>query len=211
MKYFKNIFYLIILAGFLSSACAGSYEDFFIAIRNDNSGEVSALLQRGFDPNTRDSKGQPGLTVAMQEQSPKAAKLLLAQPRIDVNALNQAAESPLMIAALKGDLPACQLLLAHGAQVNLTGWSPLHYAATGPNPQVVQLLLDRGAAVDAESPNGTTPLMMAAQYGSEDSLRLLLKHGADPKRRNQLGLTATDFARSAGRDSLAAQLGQLQR
>ncbi len=210
MKYLNKAFYLIVLLG--CSVCNASPQvDFFIAIRNDNVGEVGALLQRGIEANARDAKGQPALTVAIREQSAKVAKLLLAQPQIDVNALNQAGESPLMIAAIKGDLATCKLLLAHGAQVNLPGWSPLHYAATGPDPKVVGLLLEHGAAVDALSPNGSTPLMMAAQYGSEDSLRLLLKHGASSKIRNEQGLMAADFARLAGRDSLAERLQQLAR
>jgi ankyrin repeat protein len=209
-RYLKFAFQAIVLAGIVS-AYAGSYEDFFIAIRNDSADELKSLLQRGVDPNSRDPKGQPGLTVSMQEHALKAAEVLLAQPDIDVNAPNAAAESPLMMAALKGDLQGCQMLLAKGAKVNLSGWSPLHYAATGPSPAVVRLLLDRGAAVNALSPNGTTPLMMAAQYGSEESLRLLLKRGADWKRRNERGLDAADFAQLAGRMRLAQQLRELHR
>ncbi|HEY9237782.1 MAG TPA: ankyrin repeat domain-containing protein, partial [Burkholderiaceae bacterium] len=178
MNHFKNIVY-IVLAVAVSSAHAGSYEDFFVAIKNDNASNLNALLDRGFDPNTRDPKGQPGLTMALQERSPKAVKALLDRPAVDVNQLNQAGESPLMMAALKGDLPATQQLLERGAKVNQTGWSPLHYAATGPEPRLVQLLLERGAEVDAPSPNATTPLMMAAQYGTEDSVKLLLARGAD--------------------------------
>lgn len=195
----------------VSLANAGSFDDFFIAIRNDNAGTVSELLARGFDPNTRNEKGQPGLAIAMQEQSLKAARALLAQPGIDVNALNQAGESALMLAALKGEVVGVQLLLERGAKVNQPGWSPLHYAATGPEPKLVQLLLQRGAAINAEAPNGSTPLMMAAQYGSEDSVKLLLVAGADVKRRNGRGLMAADFARMSGREGLTKQLEALQR
>lgn len=207
-KYFKKIAYCVAFTAVLS-ANAGSYDDFFIAIRNDNVSNLNSLLERGFDPNTRDPKGQPGLTIAMMERSPKAAKVLLDRPGIDVNALNQAGESPLMMAALKGDLPAAQLLLDRGAKVNQPGWSPLHYAATGPEPKLVQLLLERGAEIDAASPNETTPLMMAAQYGSEDSVNLLVARGADLSRRNQKGLRAVDFAKLSGREPLVKRLEQL--
>ena len=207
-NYFRYIFYTLVTSiGFYASA--GSFDDYFIAIRNDFSGTVNDLLNRGFDANTRDEHGQPGLTIAMQEHSLKAARALLARPGVDVNALNPQGESALMMAALKGDLAGAQLLLEHGAKVNQTGWSPLLYAATGPEPDLVRLLLDRGAEIDAGSPNGSTPLMMAAQYGAEDSVTLLLERGADPKRRNQLDLSAADFARKAGRDMLAKRLEQL--
>jgi hypothetical protein len=209
-NHFKKILYAIVIATSFS-ALAGSFDDFFIAIRNDNAGVVTGLLNRGFDPSTRDEKGQPGLTIAMQEHALKAARALLARPDVDVNALNPAGESALMMAALKGDLAGAQLLLDRGAKVDQPGWSPLHYAATGPEPKVVQLLLDRGAEIDAASPNGSTPLMMAAQYGSEDSVQLLLDRGADPRRRNQLDLAAVDFARRAGRGALIKRLEQATR
>lgn len=204
-KYLKKIVCAFALVA-VFSANAGSYDDFFVAIRNDNTSNLADLIQRGFDPNTRDPKGQPGLTMALQERSPKAFKLLLSRPTIDVNLLNDAGESPLMMAALKGDLPAAQALLARGAKVNQTGWSALHYAAAGPEPKLVQLLIDRGADLNAASPNDTTPLMMAAQYGSEDSVNLLLAAGADVNRRNQKGLRAVDFARLSGRESLVKKL-----
>ena len=207
-KYFKKLVYLFVVIG-VSCANAGSYEDFFIAIRNDNAGTVKDLLQRGFDPNTRDTKGNSGLTIAMQTQSLKAARALLAMPAVDVDTINQAGESALMLAALKGDLDGMSLLLDRGARVNQPGWSALHYAATGPDAQAVRLLLDRGAEVNAASPNGSTPLMMAAQYGSETSVKLLLERGADVKLRNQRELTAVDFARLSGREPLTRMLGKL--
>ncbi len=210
IHHIKKIVYYLIGSAFIS-ANAGSFEDFFTAIRNDDAGALLSLLQRGFDPNTRDEKGQPGLTLAMQVHAPAAAKLLLTHPAIDVNALNSAGESALMMAALKGDLEDAKLLLAHGAHVNQPGWSPLHYAATGPRPELVRLLLEQGAAIDARSPNGTTPLMMAARYGSPDSAKLLLERGADPKLANDHDLRAADFARMAGRESLADRLDRVAR
>ena len=210
MRNIKKIAYLVIVIG-ISSANAGSFEDFFIAIRNDNTSILGGLLQRGFDPNTADEKGQPGLTMAMQERSLRAAKLLLEQPTVQIDALNQAGESALMMAALKGEIVGAKMLLERGAKINKSGWSPLHYAAAGTESELVRLLLERGAEVDAASPNGTTPLMMAAQYGSEDSVKLLLDRGADPNRRNQRELNAADFAKLAGREDLAGGLRKLQR
>lgn len=204
-RLFKNAVYLIVAAAF-ASANAGSFEDYFLAVRNDNIGKIGELLQRGFDPNTRDEKGSSGLALAIQQNSPKALKLLLAQPGIDVQVANQAGETALMMAAIKGDSATAETLLDRGAKVNQPGWTPLHYAATGPEPRLVRLLLARGADVDAGSPNGSTPLMMAAQYGSEASVTLLLDKGADRGRRNELGLRAVDFARRAGRESLANSL-----
>ena len=207
MYHFKKIALSLVTMAVLS-ANAGSFEDFFIAIKNDNASNLQSLLDRGFDPNTKDPKGQPGLNIAFQERSAKTAKLLLGRPGIDVNALNNAGESPLMMAAIKGDVAGAQLLLEHGAKVNQPGWSALHYAATGPEPKLVELLIERGADLNAGSPNGTTPLMMAAQYGSEDSVKLLLARGADAGKRNQKNLSAVDFAKLSGREALVKRLEQ---
>lgn len=209
-RHFKKLLFAV-LASTAISAFANDLDDFIIAVKNDNVGKVGDFLDHGVDPNARNSKGQTGLTTAMMEHSPKAAKLLLDRPATDVNVLNGAGESPLMMAAIKGDLPGVRLLLERGAQVNLPGWSPLHYAACGPDPKIVQLLLDRGAEIDALSPNGTTPLMLAAQYGPEDNVRVLLAKGADLKRRNQRDLGALDFAKLSGRDPLVKELERLQR
>jgi ankyrin repeat protein len=206
----RSIVYLFVVLGF-GLAKAGSYEDFFEAIVRDDPVTINQLIQRGFDPSSRDPKGQTALFVALRAQSLKAAEALLAGPQPDINALNETGESALMMAALKGQLDWVKRLLERGAQVNKPGWTPLHYAATGPNPLVVQLLLDRGADINAESPNRTTPLMMAARYGSEAGVDLLLGRGADPKRRNDLGLSAADFARDGQRPALATKLTKLLR
>ncbi len=194
----KKLLYLILVL-VLSSANAGSYEDFFQAVAQDDVGEVAALLRRGFDPDTVDPKGLSGLYLALREPSPKVAALLIEWPKTNVEIRTAQDESPLMIAALKGQLELARKLIARGADVNKTGWGPVHYAATGGNVDLNGLLLDENAYIDAESPNGTTPLMMAAQYGTTEAVKLLLEAGADPRLKNRLGLTAIDFARRASR------------
>lgn len=196
---------------------AGAYEDFFVAILRDDDAAIAALLRRGFDPNTRDPKGQVGLTIALQNGSSKAFAALLAASQVNVEARNAQDESPLMMAALKGNLEAVKALLARDADVNKTGWAPLHYAASAGSRQhvaIIALLLENHAYIDATSPNGTTPLMMAAQYGSNEAVQLLLDEGADPTLKNQLGLTAADFAlrvsRTESADKIAAAIRKRQ-
>ena len=195
-------------------ARAGAYEDFFRAIELDNDSVVAGLLRRGFDPNTRDAKGQPALIVALRRESPKAAMALIAARDLKVEERNAKDESALMMAALGGYLEAARALIARDADVNKTGWTPLHYAASGATEYSIEmtvLLLEHHAYIDAASPNGTTPLMMAARYGSRDVVQLLMQEGADPTLKNQLGLTAVDFARQAGRDDVAELITQAVR
>jgi ankyrin repeat protein len=200
--YIRFIAYLV-LASVFSFAHAGSYEDWFVAIKRDDPKAVLELLKRGFDPNTIDPSGRHGLFMAVQDGSLKAAEVLVDWPKTNVEWRSPKDESPLMIASLKGHKELVRKLIARDADVNKPGWAPLHYAATGGHLDIMQLLLDENAYIDAESPNKTTPLMMAAQYGSAQAVKLLLEAGADPGLRNELGLSAVEFAQKANRRDAA--------
>ena len=208
--FIKYVLYLIMVFG-ISSVKAGAYDDFFKAVNFNDALVVQGLLARGFDPNSRDEKGQAPLYLAMRQGSFKVAEVLLTHPEVRQDLLNAAGESAMMMAALKGHLDWVKRLLDRGARIEglePRAWTALHYAATGPEPQTVQVLLARGAMVDARSPNGTTPLMMAARYGTDPSVDLLLQKGADAKLKNDAALTAADFASVAGRVPLARRLAQ---
>jgi len=195
-------------------AHAGAYEDFFKAIELDNGAAVADLLRRGFDPNARDPKGQPALIVALRGDSRKAAAALIAAKGLKVEERNAKDESALMLAALRGNLSAARALIRLDADVNKTGWTPLHYAASGTTQDanaMVALLLEENAYIDAASPNGTTPLMMAVRYGTGDVALLLIEEGADPTLKNDLGLTAIDFARQADRADMVDLVAQAVR
>ncbi|HJV70252.1 MAG TPA: ankyrin repeat domain-containing protein [Ideonella sp.] len=190
-------------------ARAGSYDDFFLGIALDRPGIVAPLLARGFDVNARSPEGQHGLYLAFRENADAVAELLLGRPDLDPNAGNAAGETLLMMAALRGRLAAMRQLITRGARVDKDGWTPLHYAASGSEPQAVALLLDQGAEIDARAPNGNTPLMMAAGFGSIDAADLLARRGADVTLQNKSGSRASDFARHADRDELAQRLDTL--
>jgi ankyrin repeat protein len=211
MRIYLRIVAYVILASLFSAASAGAQEDFFRAVNVDNANTVSRLLAQGFDPNTVDEHGQVGLYLALRSESTKVVAALLAQPAIQIDLANGQGETPLMMAALRGQLEWAQRLVERGAALQRAGWTPLHYAASGPSTEVVAFLLDRGAPIDAASPNRTTPLMMAARYGPETSAQLLVSRGADPKLRNDKGLNAADFAHLGGRETLAARLDALAR
>ncbi len=180
-----------------------------VAARNDHASTVMSLLLKGVDPNVRDAQRNTALHVAIREESGKAFEALLKSPGTDVKAINQAGETPLMLAAIKGRLDWVQALVAHGALINEPGWSALHYAAAGPNEQVVRWLIQQGAELDARSPNGTTPLMMAAGYGGLSGAEILIEAGADVALLNDQRMTAADFARRAGQDDMADKLDRL--
>ncbi|MBT0571234.1 ankyrin repeat domain-containing protein [Curvibacter sp. CHRR-16] len=182
---------------------AGAYEDFFSAIERDSAPAMRNLLARGMDPNTVNPEGIPAIFVAIASPALDVLAVLVQAPDIQLDVRNRNDETPLMLACLKGMTPLVQQLLAREVDVNKPGWTPLHYAATKGDEGIIQLLLDHYAYIDAESPNGTTPLMMAAMYAPKAAVELLLKAGADPTLKNQLGMTAVDFANRLQRSEIA--------
>jgi uncharacterized protein len=206
----KIVFYLLALLS-LSFAHAGSYEDFFQAVRQDDGRRITELLKRGFDANALDPARTHGLFIAVREGSLKAADALVAWPKTRVEWRSPKDESPLMMAALKGHAELVRKLIARDAHVNKTGWAPLHYAATGGHVEIIQILLDEHAYIDAESPNKSTPLMMAAKYGTPAAVKLLLESGADPRLRNELGLSAIEFAQQGNRRDSAEMIAAAMR
>ena len=189
---------------------AGAYDDFFKAVELDQTSAVQSLLARGFDPNTPNPKGTPALLQALQVQSFRVAELLLSHPQTRIEVRNSGGESALMLAALRGQEALVVELVARGAQVNHRGWTALHYAATGGHARVAAFLIGAHADVNAESPNGSTPLMMAAMYGNAATVKFLLESGADPEVRNDQGLSAEDFAVRAGRDEAVRLIRQVR-
>jgi ankyrin repeat protein len=202
MSNFKNIKKYVVLIGYIfifKNSLAGAYDDYFRALRVDDAKTVTALLKRGFDPNTLDEQGRSGLMLALQVPSPNAAEVLIRADKTQIDVRSDKDETPLMLAAFRGHKSLVELLIWRDADVNKSGWTPLHYAASAGHAAIAKLLLDHSAYIDAESPNGTTPLMMAAMYGTPEVVKLLLEEGADVSHQNQLGMTALDFAKQASR------------
>ncbi|HEY4084261.1 MAG TPA: ankyrin repeat domain-containing protein [Burkholderiaceae bacterium] len=202
--------YAILLLVSGSAVHATTADDLTTAAYRDNASAITTLLLRGVDPNARDSQGRSALEQAMREQNMKAFDALLAAPNLDLNSANAAGETPLMLAAIKGRLDWVELFVKRGAQVNREGWTPLHYAASGPDNGISTWLIAHGAEINARAPNGNTPLMMAAKYGPYDLSAVLVRLGADPSLHNKDGSTAADFAASAGYEPLAKWLRSIQ-
>jgi hypothetical protein len=104
---------------------------------------------------------------------------------------------------LKGEMAVAKRLLEAGAPVNQSGWTPLMYAAYEGRADMVELLLSKGAEVNALSPNLSTPLMLAARNGRMEAVRLLLKAGAETELKNDQGYTAEAWANAAGNTDAA--------
>jgi ankyrin repeat protein len=132
--------------------------------------------------------------------------------RNEVNMEDEDKRTPLMHAVLAEDADpsVVRMLIERGAEVNAADrdqrWTPLHFAARDGNTAIVDALLEAGASVDATNVFGNTPLWehIKGPQRNPGMIEKLLLHGADPKRKNNRGVSPIDLARLMGREDLAA-------
>lgn len=107
--------------------------------------------------------------------------------------------TPLHLAAFFGHLDCARLLIEAGAPVNECGKNPmanmpLHAAVAGRKVDIVVLLLENGAGVNARQHGGWTPLHDAAQNNDANIVHVLIGAGADLRARADNNQTPLDLA-----------------
>jgi hypothetical protein len=154
----------------------------------------SAGSTKGLNPEYQAAQIGTGLMVAAWYGNIEMMALFV-ERGADVAAQQPQRRAALQLAAWGGHLEAVKWLLEHGAPLEREGkqWGALHYAVFNGHEQVVNDLMARGANVNARSPNGSTPLMLAAREG-RDGLARTLEAGANPKMQSDWGDTALTMA-----------------
>ncbi|CAH2035190.1 unnamed protein product, partial [Iphiclides podalirius] len=110
---------------------------------------------------------------------------------------NERGETPLHVAAIRGDHDQVKKLLNQGQDPDVpdfAGWTPLHEACSYGWHQVVVVLVDGGANVNAKGLDDDTPLHDATTSGNLKMVKFLIEHGADPFVKNSKGKTPCDYA-----------------
>mgnify|MGYP000480537135 FL=1 len=87
-------------------------------------------------------------------------------------------------------------------------WTPLHYAAIRGHKEIAELLIAKGADVNAKNSVGQTPLQFAAGYGHKEIAELLIDNGADVNVKDDDGETPLDFADGETADLLRKHGGK---
>ncbi len=173
--------------------------ELFIAIRNNNSSEVSALLSRGADPDSRNWLGFTPLMWSAMISTPEIVDKLLAHhatleaPSVYGTALSF---------ALVGRKEAVALhLLDKGASIHTQradAASALMLAAGNGEMAVVQRLLAKKDDPNAKDADGATPLLYAARSGQKEALQALLLAKANVNAQDSHGRTALMAAAENG-------------
>ncbi|KAI3929888.1 hypothetical protein MKW98_004042 [Papaver atlanticum] len=129
-----------------------------------------------------DKDGDGCLHFACDGGSLNICKYLLETLEFDVDSKDGKGYTPLFHAMSKEHLDTVRYLLEKGANVDAsdgTNETPLQYAAQNGNTKLMTLLLSKGAQVDVATRLGTA-LQMAAAFGRQDAVKMLLNHGANP-------------------------------
>ncbi|XP_040057061.2 BRCA1-associated RING domain protein 1 [Gasterosteus aculeatus] len=161
---------------------------------------------RRCDESIENSRGEPGDSpsrpTAAGEKSPCTPVASGGRPTSGSPAFmkkNHKGETPLHLAAIKGDVEAVNTLLDQGADPNLkdnAGWTPLHEACNLGHLLVVELLVSRGALLNTPGYENDSPLHDAVRNGHPAIVQQLLRLGASRHVLNQHGKRPADYAGS---------------
>lgn len=129
-----------------------------------------------------------------------------------INSQNEDGYTPLLLAAYHGQLAAVQALHRAGADaciVDLKGNSALMGVAFKGDTATAEWLIETAACdVNHQNHAGQTALMMAALFGRESMLNLLLTHQAKADLVDASGNTASSLAQAQGLDRVVLVIKQ---
>jgi len=187
-----------------ADAAFSQTQDFLGLVRDGTPETVQAAIRNGANVNATDADDwTPLMAAAAYNNRPDVINELL-KAGADVNAWDSMSMTSLNWAAMHNSNPkVIEVLLKAGADIegrDVGGDTPLMFAARyNPNPQVVGALLKAGADLEAGDHTDETALLLAARYNNDVVVTELLDAGAKAGARDNLGMSAYDYARANAR------------
>jgi ankyrin repeat protein len=171
------------------------------AVNKGNVAEVKRLLRLGAKVSVANNYGASPMTLAAEVANTDILKVLI-EAGADPESPNPDGMTALLAVARTGNIEAAQVLLKAGAKVDAKekfgGQTPLMWASARRHPEMMELLISKGADINARSTDrnyqrhiqaegrpknldsgGLSPLLYAARENCMKCVDVLLKHNAD--------------------------------
>ena len=159
---------------------------------------VKILLDAGAEPNIADDYGDSCLHAAIRGQCNTETIQKIVDHGAHVNVLNKDGATPLLLACSTAQAEAVRLLLKSKADPDIAdadGDAGLHAAtAADCSKETLQEVIDFGADMNAVNKRGRTALLLSCVYRQTDSVKILLKAGADPTIADEEGFSCLHAA-----------------
>ncbi len=156
--------------------------EYLAACESGDTAKVKSLLDDGVSVKTADAGGYSGLHLAIR--SIPVIRLLI-ENRANVNAVDKKGRTPLVLAAIAGQIGAVEELLHADARVDVRdseGCTALSRAVLNRRPRTVALLIANGANVHIQDNQGRTPRDMAKEVKDPQILKMLEQAVVNPPR-----------------------------
>lgn len=190
---------LLILPVFQFSVFSQNEEDLIDAIIKNDEKKVFYFLKAGVNPNYKSYENVTPIMFAAESGYLYIVKQLIAYGA-DVNAEPNSGTTAIIAASKKNNIDIVELLLQNSANVNAVdqkGYSALSYAAAYGFPKLAWLLCSYGAKTENIN-NDNSPMILAAYYGDNEIINILLEFAADINVKDDEGFTPLMIAAQNG-------------
>lgn len=181
-------------------------EQLFKVVEGKEVDRVRDLLDKGVDINSQDTQGRTAIMIATYANDVEMVKVLIAEGA-DVDIQDNMLNNPFLYAGAEGYMEILKLMIAAGADPTITnrygGVALIPASEHGYVEVVNELLTNTKTDVNHVNNLGWTALLEAIilNDGSEkqqQTIRLLIEHGADVNLADKDGVTPLEHAREKG-------------